>query len=284
MIAIPHRYLRGREPVHAELGERQPLDRRRPAAHDVPRRLADPRRRTPHSRRRGYPLRRKVRADRVEATITVVERLEFGHAAVDRHPRRRLVYANLCGASNSTTFGTKGTHSTTKGRESSRNGTCPVVSFSCTWYRAAVTRPTHRHSLCATQSPSRNREIGDTCDTSTSFTCRESRRKRGRVPAQVWASLGADVGESRRRCGRVSAHHARAPLPSAEPERREFQLHLNVCHRAERGERIAAESYRVACAATHSAVRSDATAPQVKYPEYRLSLEYPRSLERHPQP
>jgi len=157
------------------------------------------------------------------------------------------------------------------------NGTCPVVSFSCTWYRAAVTRPTHRHSLCATQSPSRNREIGDTCDTSTSFTCRESRRKRGRVPAQVWASLGA-------RCGRVSAHHARAPLPSAEPERREFQLHLHVCHRAERGERIAAESYRVACAATHSAVRSDATAPQVKYPEYSLSLEYPRSLERHPQP
>jgi hypothetical protein len=33
----------------------------------------------------------------------------------------------------------------------------------------------------------------------------ESRRRCGRVPAQMWASRGADVGESRRRCGRVAA-------------------------------------------------------------------------------
>jgi hypothetical protein len=33
----------------------------------------------------------------------------------------------------------------------------------------------------------------------------ESRRRRGRVTAQTWASPGVDVGESRRRCGRVPA-------------------------------------------------------------------------------
>ena len=43
--------------------------------------------------------------------------------------------------------------------------------------------------------------------------CRlQSRRRCGRVPAQMWPSPGADVAESRRRCGRVPVQ-MRAALP-----------------------------------------------------------------------
>jgi hypothetical protein len=46
----------------------------------------------------------------------------------------------------------------------------------------------------------------------------ESRRRCGRVPAQMWASPGADVGESRRRCGLGREQHAPRARTFALPQ------------------------------------------------------------------